>query len=221
MPEYQDVIGKFLSMLSEWGVDQEDGPGQFEAHFQPKKSSEELAADVAKFKEGAESVANELSLRLSFEPKPLDDQPGNAFHVHYSHDLFDPYGLEANGGVMLPKNDPNNKYVLWAMGGMLEKLPAYIDAFLPTEAAKKRIVPYMNAPTKICWGNNNRSVAMRVPDGKPKRIEHRVAGADVDYKLVIDKVIEAAEFGIENEIAPGEPIFGNAWDKQYERPGII
>ena len=76
-------------------------------------------------------------------------------------------------------------------------------------------------PTKICWGKNNRSVAIRIPDSKPKRLEHRVAGADATPEKVCAAIVNAAQYGIENKVDPGELVYGNAWDGKYKYPLII
>jgi len=141
-------------------------------------------------------------------------------HINFSSPLFDPWGMEANGGVVTIKRSEDNNYVLWAIGGMLEKMAENIHIFVPTEESRKRIEPWFNAPTKICWGRNNRSTAIRIPDSKPKRIEHRVSGADAEPLKVISAIVDAASYGIVNQTPPDEEIFGNAWEDKYNKPLI-
>jgi glutamine synthetase len=180
-----------------------------------------LANNINQFKEAAQLAASRSEMFLSFDAKPLAGQCGSSLHIHYSTELFDPWGLKANNGVVTPKRDNDNDYVLWAIGGMLEKMPDDINIFVPTAESKLRIEPWLNAPTKICWGRNNRSTAIRIPDGKPKRIEHRVSGADADPLKAISAIIAAAEYGINNKVQPDEPIFGNAWEAKYERAPLL
>jgi len=79
---------------------------------------------------------------------------------------------------------------------------------------------YDNAPTKICWGGNNRTVAIRVPestaDPQNRHIEHRVPGVDADPFAVIAAILAGAHYGIVNSINPGEKIYGNAYEPQYK-----
>jgi glutamine synthetase len=75
-------------------------------------------------------------------------------------------------------------------------------------------VPGSHAPTAICWGYENRTAALRIPSGSPsaRRIEHRVAGGDVNPYLTIAAVLGAALNGIEDGEDPkSEPITGNAY----------
>ena len=219
--DYAENLNLFLTQVVGYSVTPESGPGQYEVQFEPTADIEKLAADINKFKEEASVAAGRAELYLSFEAKPLESHPGSSLHIHFSSQLFDPWGLVANEGVVKMKRDGDNDFVLWAIGGMLQKMPEDINIFVPTTESRLRIEPWLNAPTKICWGRNNRSTAIRIPDGKPKRIEHRVSGADADAKKVLKAVTDAAIYGIENKIQPDEPVFGNAWEDKYERPLLL
>jgi glutamine synthetase len=221
--EFKPHVHQLLGEIGIYGfeVKQESGPGQFEIQFKPYSNPSELVNKVLEFKDLAQKLQAKYPLVISFHPKPLEEHTGSALHIHLSSDLFDPFGIVANGGFVHAKRDGDNEYVIWALGGLLVKMREQLPIFLPNEESKKRIVPYMNAPTKICWGRNNRSVALRIPDGKPKRIEHRLAGSDANPEKVITAIIEAATYGIQNKIAADEPIWGNAWDKIYDRESIL
>ena len=53
-----------------------------------------------------------------------------------------------------------------------------------------------------------------------RRIEHRVAGGDVNPYLALAAILGAALVGIEDEIQPSAPITGNAYDLDLpEIPG--
>ena len=73
------------------------------------------------------------------------------------------------------------------------------------------------APTHISYGNNNRTVMIRMPDSYPKRLEHRLAAADADPYLVIYAILNSIFQGIPNyaKINRLEKIYGNAFDTQY------
>jgi len=207
--------------LNGFDISAESGPGQFEVQFKPNSDKAALTKEIEKFKEISQEIQVKHELAISFAAKPFGGQPGNGLHIHYCSNLFDPYGLIANNGAMQAKNDADNQYVLWALGGMLVNMKRHNAVFFPTEDSYRRIEPYLNAPTKICWGRNNRSCALRIPDSKPKRIEHRVAGADAEPLAVIEAVVADAEYGINNRIEPPPPIFGNAWDAQYQNETIL
>ena len=82
----------------------------------------------------------------------------------------------------------------------------------------ERLVPGAHAPTTICWGYENRTSAIRIPAGTPsaRRIEHRVAGGDVNPYLMLAVILGAALNGIEDGLEPAAPVSGNA----YAIPGL-
>ena len=106
LSQHADLIDKFVSSFESCKISAEDGPGQFEAHFEPKNDYKELAEDILSFKQQAIDFGIENGCEISFSAKPIEKQPGNSLHIHLSAELFDPYGLVANNGVMTPKNGP-------------------------------------------------------------------------------------------------------------------
>ena len=70
------------------------------------------------------------------------------------------------------------------------------------------------APNRLNWGDNNRSVAIRIPasGAKARRIEHRISGADANPYLVLALILHGAAHGIEQAIAPPVKSIGNAYD---------
>ena len=66
----------------------------------------------------------------------------------------------------------------------------------------------------MCWAYENRTSALRIPGGAygARRIEHRVAGGDINPYLMLAAVLGAAIEGIEEGLTPPDPIEGNAYD---------
>lgn len=87
--------------------------------------------------------------------------------------------------------------------------------FVSTFNGFRRMQPGSYAPTSICWGHDNRSVALRVPAGTPEsaRIEHRIAGADANPYLVLTGVLAGMLQGVLGKVAPPPPVEGNAYEK--------
>jgi glutamine synthetase len=85
--------------------------------------------------------------------------------------------------------------------------------FAPHANSYERLVPDAHAPNQICWAYENRTAAIRVPSGNPnaRRIEHRVAGGDVNPYLMLAGILGAALIGIEDGLTPPPPITGNAY----------
>jgi glutamine synthetase len=65
-------------------------------------------------------------------------------------------------------------------------------------------VPGAHAPTGIAWAHENRTTALRVPSGGPaaRRIEHRVAGGDINPYLFLAAILGAALNGMEDHEGP-------------------
>ena len=96
--------------------------------------------------------------------------------------------------------------------------------FAPHLNSYERLVPDKHAPTAISWGYENRTAAIRIPAGNPaaRRIEHRVAGGDVNPYLMLAAILGAALTGIEDEIEPPPAVNGNAYAmdlRRSRRPG--
>jgi glutamine synthetase len=85
--------------------------------------------------------------------------------------------------------------------------------FAPHQNSYERLVPGKHAPTAVSWGYENRTSAIRIPAGNPsaRRIEHRVAGGDVNPYLMLAAILGAALDGIEREMEPASPVVGNAY----------
>ena len=77
-------------------------------------------------------------------------------------------------------------------------------------------MPGSYAPTSITWGFDNRSVAVRVPNGPPKarRLEHRIAGAEAHPHLVLAAILAGMLEGLEAGIEPPAPLVGNGYENE-------
>ncbi len=87
-----------------------------------------------------------------------------------------------------------------AIAGCLKGIPELALIYAPHGNSYDRLVPESHAPTGICWAYENRTASIRVPGGslKARRIEHRVAGGDVNPYLFLAAVLGSALVGIEN-----------------------
>ena len=100
-----------------------------------------------------------------------------------------------------------------AIGGLIKTMPEVTLIMAPHLNSYRRLVSETHAPNIISWGYENRTVALRVPggDNKSKRIEHRVAGSDVNPYMLISSIVLGANEGIEKQIEPPNPEVGNAY----------
>jgi glutamine synthetase len=93
-------------------------------------------------------------------------------------------------------------------------MPGSTLIFAPHANSYARLVPGAHAPTGAGWGYENRTAALRIPGGPnaARRIEHRVAGGDINPYLTFAAILGAAITGVEDALAPPPPITGNAYE---------
>lgn len=190
--------------------------GQFEINMMHQPDPLKAADDAWFFKMLTKGVARQFGFAASFMAKPYDVWSGSGLHMHFSlldaegQNLFDD-GTEKGSAMMRH-----------AVAGMLRAMPGSTLVFAPHENSYDRLVPNAHAPTGIGWAYENRTAAIRIPASGPKarRIEHRVAGGDVNPYLMIAAVLGAALNGIEDALEPPAPFEGNAYDKDLAQlPG--
>ncbi|WP_425364155.1 hypothetical protein [Candidatus Tisiphia endosymbiont of Hybos culiciformis] len=89
--------------------------------------------------------------------------------------------------------------------------------FMPNEDDYLRLDKNFMAPTNVSFGNNNRTVAVRIPDSSPRRVEHRIASPLTDPYLAIFTILNSILLGLEfpDKINNINKIYGNAFDQQY------
>ncbi len=100
------------------------------------------------------------------------------------------------------------------LGGLL-KYADEITVFLaPYVNSYKRFQKGSFAPTAKVWSVDNRTAAFRLcGDGsKAVRLECRVPGADMNPYLAIAALLAAGAKGIEEKLAPGAPLNGDAYE---------
>lgn len=190
------------------GLHTETGPGVYEAALLHGPALE--AADRAVlFKSGAREIAYRHGFMASFMAKWDASLPGCSGHMHQSlwrdgqnvfYDAADPDKM----------SDTFRHYV----AGQLRLLPEILPFFAPTVNSYKRLVEGMWAPTKVTWGVDNRTVALRVIRGSSKstRLETRVPGSDMNPYLGVAAGLAAGLWGIENKIPLELPgVVGNGY----------
>ncbi|MFA7432200.1 MAG: glutamine synthetase family protein [Gemmobacter sp.] len=188
----------------------ETGLGQFEINLMHCDDALRAADDAWLFKMLVKGLARRHGFAASFMAKPYPEYSGNGLHTHFSvldregRNVFDNGGSEGTG------------ILHQAIAGCLGAIHDSTLLFAPHANSYDRLVPGAHAPTAICWGYENRTVAIRVPSGSPsaRRIEHRVAGGDVNPYLMLAAILGAALIGIEDGLAPPPPVTGNAYAQE-------
>jgi glutamine synthetase len=185
----------------------ETGLGQFEINLMHQEDPLRAADDAWLFKMLVKGLARRHGFAASFMAKPYPEYSGNGLHTHFS--MLDEAGRNVfdNGGPEGTKLFHN------AIAGCLHALHDSTLVFAPHANSYDRLVPGAHAPTAICWGYENRTALIRVPSGSPaaRRIEHRVAGGDVNPYLMLAAILGGALIGIEDGLTPPPPVSGNAY----------
>ncbi len=185
----------------------ESGLGQFEMTMNHQNALH-AADDAWLFKALARGMARKHGFAATFMAKPYADDAGNGMHVHFSVLDGDGQNVFSNGG---PEGSDLLRH---AVAGCLSAMPASTLIFAPHSNSYERLVPGAHAPTSASWAYENRTAAIRIPSGSAsaRRIEHRVAGGDINPYLMLAVVLGAALNGIEAGVEPPAPITGNAYD---------
>jgi glutamine synthetase len=200
------------------GLHCETGPGVWEAAL--KTTLGEESADRANlFKTFAKVFFNRLDCMATFMAKWSMDYPGQSGHFHFSFLDADGRNVFFDDGQASGMSDLQRQ----AVAGLERYLPEYLALVAPTINSYTRLVRGAWAPTASTWGIENRTAATRVIDGSEshQHIECRVPGADANPYLVAAAVCAAALGGIEQGLAPGDGVVGNAYEVEDSLPGNL
>jgi glutamine synthetase len=181
----------------------EYGVGQFEVNLRHTPDPLLAADQAVLLRRLVKGVARSMGMDATFMAKPFMPQPGNGLHVHVSivneagHNRFG-----AEGGEALLRQ---------GIAGMQAMLYDSFGLFAPNFNAQRRYLGLF-VPTSRDWGRNNRSVAFRIPhsDGRGRRIEHRVAGADASPHLAVAAILAGLLHGITHKLEATDPVDGRA-----------
>lgn len=220
--DHLDHYKPFITDLNAWAGAQgipatalsvEFAPGQLEVNLRHQPSAVMAADHAALLRRLVKGAAKAHGMQATFMPKPYPDRAGNGFHVHVS--LLDSDGNnlfagEAGGNVAA--GAAGSGMLLHAIGGLRASMAESMAIFAANQNAYRRYQLHLFVPMARSWGYNNRSVAIRVPEGpaSSRRLEHRVAGADANPYLTVAAVLAGMHHGIVNRIDPGAPVTGNA-----------
>jgi glutamine synthetase len=173
----------------------EAGPGQFEINLMHQEDALKAADDTWFFKLLVKGLARQFGVAGSFMAKPYPEYAGNGLHVHFSI-------LDRDGENIFDERRPGGADRLGhAIAGCLAAMPGSMLVFAPHSTSYDRLVPGAHAPTRMAWAHENRTAALRIPSGGPasRRIEHRVAGGDINPYLLLAAILGAALNGLEDE----------------------
>jgi glutamine synthetase len=187
----------------------EYGPAQVEVNIRYADAIR-TADNAALFRAGVREMAEERGLRVSFMAKPYADQSGSGFHVHQSlavggdrRNLFAEAGHDLEGSPVLRR----------FLAGLLAHIGPFTALGSPAVNDYKRVAGYTFAPVNVCWGIDNRTVAVRaiVGHGAANRLEWRNGAAHANPYVVIAACLAAGLDGIRQELEPAAAVEGDAY----------
>lgn len=129
---------------------------QHEIEFLPV-AVEDAADQLVLAKWAIREVAYKYGYEVSFAPKIIVGHAGSGLHIHTR--------LMKDGVNIMSDDNGLSPEARRLISGLLTFAPS-LTAFgntVPTSFL--RLVPHQEAPTRICWGDRNRSVLVRVPLG--------------------------------------------------------
>lgn len=202
-----DCLAETIEAQIKLRLEKENGPHQYEFSVAPTIIPNKLISQVQHY---IKLITIATAGRSLFTAKPYSNHPGNGLHFHLNL-------LNARSKTALSKRPIDLEYLAsWICYFMLPTLLV----FAPTSGDYARFTSheyeYMT-PTRVCFGGNNRTVAVRIPDAIPKRLEHRVGSPLIDLYLALFVLVKSVYIGLQHAAAaPGyNKIYGNAYDHQY------
>jgi glutamine synthetase len=206
----EPVVGAIRRGMAGAGMLVEDSKGecnlgQHEVNFRYQEALR-MADDHAVYRNGAKEIAFLQGKALTFMPK-FDEREGNSCHIHLS--------LWEGGTSLFPDGDGHEMSETFRrfIAGLVRHTRELTLLLAPNVNSYKRFVRGSFAPTALVWGHDNRTCALRVVGHGPgMRVEHRVAGGDVNPYLAFAALLAAGLAGIDGAYSLGPACRGSGYE---------
>ena len=191
-------------------ISQEMGPAQFELNFLHGNAID-LADQVLLFKRTVREAAIAHGMMATFLARPISEEAGSALHIHQS--IVDKDGVNLFSNADSGSSELFNAYI----GGLQKYMPEALLIFAPYANSYRRFLSYWASPVNLAWAVDNRTVGLRVPDSDPaaRRVENRLAGADVNPYLALAATLACGYVGMTEGIEPVPAVEGSAYDLPF------
>ena len=128
--------------------------------------------------------------------------------------------METGRNLFSARNGRDSRLFKHHIGGLQRYLPEAIALMAPYVNSYRRFTRYYASPINVHWGYDNRTVGLRVPvsEGRARRIENRVAGADVNPYLAIATSLACGYLGMIQALKPTPPLVEDAYTKPFALP---
>lgn len=188
----------------------EDGLCQFEVNLRHGDATD-VADQLYLFKRLARQVAQRHGVFVTFMAKPYSEESGSSIHLHQSV-------VDITTGTNIFSDDDGNDTEEFQhyIGGLQHHLSAVMPLLAPYTNSYNRFEAYMSAPTNTHWSRENRTVGFRVPESSrhARRVENRIAGADVNPYLAIAASLLCGYIGMVEKTAPRPEFVGEGFEER-------
>ncbi len=195
-------------------INHEAGAAQMEINFQHGDALD-LADQVFIFKRTLRQAAMKHGIYATFMAKPMQNEPGSAMHIHQSM-------VDASTGRNLfsTVNGADSALFRAHIGGLQKYIPAVMPMLAPNPNSYRRLRRHSDAPINTHWGRDNRTVGLRVPvsGSESRRVENRVAGADVNPYLAIAASLACGFLGMIGKMKAKPEVTGSAYRLAFTLP---
>ena len=217
--EFDDLFDDIYEFSEKQGLEidtliHEEGAAQMEINL---RHGEPLALgdQVFSFKRTIREAALRHNMYATFMAKPMSREPGSAMHIHQSIVNID------TGRNIFSDDEGNPTPAFFSfIAGQQKYLPAVMCILAPYVNSFRRLTRGTAAPINVHWGYDNRTVGIRVPNSGPgsRRVENRVPSSDANPYLAIAASLACGLLGMQQRLAPEEPIDGSARDLPFGLP---
>ncbi len=214
--ELEHVLGPIRRHINEVGIpieqsNPEYAAGQVEVNI---RYSEALAAAdrVVAFRSLVKELAVSQNYTATFMSKPFAAESGNGFHTHHS--------LWQGGKNVFSDGGKLSQLGIQYLAGMQSRMAEMSLVSATTPNAYRRRQPYTFCPINTAWSVDNRTVGLRVIEGKDSavRVEKRDGSADCNPYYLMACEIAAGLDGIEQGMTPTAHTPGNAYESEDAQP---
>ncbi|MEO1676657.1 MAG: glutamine synthetase family protein [Pseudomonadota bacterium] len=227
LARHDEMLTEILAACAAQGLDTdtliaEYGPGQFEINFHHTADVQAAAETAVLFRRLVRGVTDDYGLEATFMAKPYADSPGNGMHAHVSV-------IDDQGANVFSAESGLGPELAGALAGCIVTAPDLQAVFAPHLNSYRRFQPMSFAPSAPDWGFDNRAAGLRLPAtaGPAARLEHRIAGADVNPYLMLTAVLGGMLWGLEHrpplppaldapDATPAEPLTAD-WATAVDR----
>ena len=192
----------------------EGGAAQMEVNF-IHGDPLDLADQVFLFKRTMRETAHRHEIYCTFMAKPMQGEPGSALHIHQSIEDTD-----GRRNLFAARNGRDSRLFKNHIAGLQRYLPEAVALMAPYVNSYRRFTRYYASPINVHWGYDNRTVGLRVPisEARDRRVENRIAGADVNPYLAIATSLACGYLGMKEKLKPTPPLDEDAYTKPFVLP---